>query len=100
MSVITEDTIKPGIPSAPVPLALDHVTKWFGGRRGRVTAVDDVSLEFPAGSFTAILGASGSGKSTLLQCAAGLERPSSGMVRLCGADLARMSDRRQTSWRR
>jgi len=66
------------------PLRIDHLSKHFGRRRGRVTALDDVSLQFPAGSFTAVLGASGSGKSTLLQCAAGLERPSSGRVSLCG----------------
>jgi ABC-type multidrug transport system ATPase subunit len=71
-----------------VPLRIDHLSKHFGRRRGRVTALDDVSLQFPASSFTAVLGASGSGKSTLLQCAAGLERPSSGRVSPCGTDPA------------
>lgn len=63
-------------------------------------ALDGVSLSFQAGSFTAVLGASGSGKSTLLQCAAGLEPPTSGTVRLCGSDLARLTDRRRTLLRR
>ena len=81
-------------------MRIDHLSKHFGRRRGRVTALDDVSLEFPAGSFTAVLGASGSGKTTLLQCAAGLERPSSGRVSLCGTDPASLSDRKRTLLRR
>ncbi|WP_370370478.1 ABC transporter ATP-binding protein [Catenulispora sp. GP43] len=82
------------------PVRLDGVTKYYGRGRGRVTALDGVSLAFAAGSFTAVLGASGSGKSTLLQCAAGLEKPSSGSVHLCGKDLEALSDRRQTVLRR
>jgi putative ABC transport system ATP-binding protein len=82
------------------PLRIERLSKHFGRRRGRVVALDDVSLEFAAGSFTAVLGASGSGKSTLLQCAAGLERPSSGRVSLCGADPASLSDRKRTLLRR
>jgi putative ABC transport system ATP-binding protein len=82
------------------PVRIDNLSKHFGRRRGRVMALDDVSLDFPAGSFTAVLGASGSGKTTLLQCAAGLERPSSGRVTLCGTDPASLSDRRRTLLRR
>jgi hypothetical protein len=78
------------------PVRIDNLSKHFGRRRGRVMALDDVSLDFPAGSFTAVLGASGSGKTTLLQCAAGLERPSSGRVTLCGTDPASLSDRKRT----
>jgi putative ABC transport system ATP-binding protein len=71
-------------------MAVSDLSKHFGRGRKRVTALDDVSLEFAADSFTAVLGASGSGKTTLLQCAAGLERPSSGQVFLgggCTSDL-------------
>jgi putative ABC transport system ATP-binding protein len=86
--------------TAQDPVVLDAVGKRFGCGRGVVTALDGVSLSFPAGSFTAVLGVSGSGKTTLLQCAAGLEKPSSGTVRLCGADLARLSDRQRAVLRR
>jgi putative ABC transport system ATP-binding protein len=89
--------------SAQVPVApvvLDNVTKRYGRGRRALTALQGVSLSFAAGSFTAVLGVSGSGKSTLLQCAAGLERPSSGTVRLCGEELTRLSHRRQAVLRR
>ncbi|MFI6376522.1 ABC transporter ATP-binding protein [Streptomyces sp. NPDC050546] len=70
----------------------------IGGRR--VTALDGVSLGFPRGTFTAIMGPSGSGKSTLLQCAAGLERPTDGRIVLAGVDLGRQSEKERTQLRR
>jgi putative ABC transport system ATP-binding protein len=87
-------------PTQDAPVVLDHVTKRYGRGRRSVTALDAVSLSFAAGSFTAVLGVSGSGKSTLLQCAAGLERSSSGAVRLCGNELSRLSQRKQAVLRR
>ncbi|GAA2416276.1 ABC transporter ATP-binding protein [Nonomuraea africana] len=65
-----------------------------------VTALEDVSIGFGAGTFTAVMGPSGSGKSTLLQCAAGLDRPSSGRVVVDGRDLATLNDRKLTLLRR
>ncbi|WP_328398151.1 ABC transporter ATP-binding protein [Streptomyces sp. NBC_00390] len=65
-----------------------------------VTALDGVDLDLPSGSFTAVMGPSGSGKSTLLQCAAGLDRPTSGRVEIDGTDLGGLSERRLTLLRR
>jgi putative ABC transport system ATP-binding protein len=87
-------------PTQDAPVVLEHVTKRYGRGGRSVTALDGVSLSFAAGSFTAVLGVSGSGKSTLLQCAAGLERSSSGAVRLCGNELSRLSQRKQAVLRR
>jgi putative ABC transport system ATP-binding protein len=67
---------------------------------GDVTALDGVDLDFAYGTFTAVMGPSGSGKSTLLQCAAGLDRPTSGTVTVDGTDLAGLSERRLTLLRR
>jgi sulfate transport system ATP-binding protein len=64
-----------------------NITKRFG----EFHAVDDVSLEIPDGSLTAILGPSGSGKSTLLRIIAGLERPDAGEVLLAGKDATALS---------
>jgi sulfate/thiosulfate transport system ATP-binding protein len=63
-------------------ISVDGVTKRFGDFR----ALDDVSLEVPEGSLTALLGPSGSGKSTLLRVIAGLEAPDGGRVVIDGAD--------------
>ncbi|TXS30779.1 ABC transporter ATP-binding protein [Streptomyces sp. ms191] len=65
-----------------------------------VRALDGVDLDLRAGSFTAVMGPSGSGKSTLLQCAAGLDRPTSGTVEVAGTSLAGLSERRLTLLRR
>lgn len=57
-----------------------------GHRRSGVNALDVVDLALPHASFTALVGASGCGKSTLLQCVAGLDRPTSGSVRVLGTE--------------
>jgi putative ABC transport system ATP-binding protein len=79
---------------------LTAVRRRYGTKGALVTALDDVSLAFPRGSFTAVMGPSGSGKSTLLQCAAGLDRPDAGSVRLGGTELTGLSERRLTLLRR
>ncbi|HET7855857.1 MAG TPA: sulfate ABC transporter ATP-binding protein [Gaiellaceae bacterium] len=66
-------------------IAAESVTKRFGD----FTALDDVSVEVPSGSLTALLGPSGSGKSTLLRVISGLEQPDSGRVLIEGADVTR-----------
>ncbi|MEV5550121.1 ABC transporter ATP-binding protein [Streptomyces sp. NPDC052309] len=81
-------------------IELRSVNRRHGRGDGAVTALDRVSLAFPAGTFTAVMGPSGSGKSTLLQCAAGLDRPDSGSVRLGGTELTELSERRLTLLRR
>ncbi|MGW5671224.1 ABC transporter ATP-binding protein [Micromonospora sp. NPDC003776] len=65
-------------------LRLAHLTKRFGV----FTAVDDLSLTIPQGSFFALLGASGCGKTTTLRMIAGLEEPTSGQVLLGDRDIA------------
>lgn len=79
--------------------AVDLV-KVYGQGESEVRAVDGVSVGFERGTFTAIMGPSGSGKSTLMHCLAGLDRITSGIVRLAGADLATMDDKELTRTRR
>ncbi len=91
-----------GIPAEPGTIAarsLDLV-KVYGSGEGAVRALDGVTVEFPSGRFTAIMGPSGSGKSTLMHCLAGLDAPTSGEVLLGGVKLGGLSDRELTLLRR
>jgi putative ABC transport system ATP-binding protein len=72
---------------------LEGVTRTYGTGDRVVTALDAVTLRLRPATFTAIMGPSGSGKTTLMQCAAGLDRPTAGRVRLAGGDLSRMGER-------
>jgi putative ABC transport system ATP-binding protein len=76
---------------APV-LDARHLTKTFRSAGRRLTVVDDVSLRVEAGETCAVVGPSGSGKTTLLGLCAGLDRPTSGSVRLCGAELGALDE--------
>ncbi|MFF0308952.1 ABC transporter ATP-binding protein [Streptosporangium sp. NPDC004379] len=79
---------------------LDAVSKVYGKGQGAVAALREVSVGIPRGSFTAVMGPSGSGKSTFLHCAAGLDVPSSGSVRLGGTELSGMDETALTELRR
>ncbi|MFF4342797.1 ABC transporter ATP-binding protein [Kitasatospora sp. NPDC001540] len=81
-------------------ITLDAVSKVYGKGRGAVAALREVTVRLPRGGFTAVMGPSGSGKSTFLHCAAGLDRPSSGTVRLGDTDLSRLSETELTELRR
>ena len=81
-------------------VSLRGVHRTYGRGTAAVRALDGVDVDLAAGTFTAIMGRSGSGKSTLLQCAAGLDRPTAGTVRLAGTDLAGLSETALTKLRR
>lgn len=81
-------------------MRLESVSKVHGSGKRTVQALDAVSAGFPRGTFTAVMGPSGSGKSTLLNCAAGLDRPTSGTVMLGGTELSGRSETELTELRR
>ena len=76
------------------------VTKVYGQRETEVRALDDVSVGFEPGRWTAIMGPSGSGKSTLLHCMAGLDAVTAGAVFIGDTDLTTLNDRALTLLRR
>jgi putative ABC transport system ATP-binding protein len=88
------------VAAAPDAVHLEQVRKVYGRGEGAVVALGGVTLSLASRSFTAVMGPSGSGKSTFLHVAAGLDRPTSGTVRLGGHDLGGMNEVQRTQLRR
>ena len=86
--------------ASEIMVQLRSVSKAYGSSGNRVAALTSVTVGFPSGSFTAVMGASGSGKSTLLHCAAGLDRVDTGEVTIAGAVLGGMKENTLTRLRR
>ena len=79
---------------------LQGVSKIYGSGDAQVRALDDVSVGFGAGEFTAIMGPSGSGKSTMMHILAGLDAPTSGRVFVEDTDITALNDTALTKLRR
>ena len=80
-------------------LHLDRITKDYPGADGPVRVLDGVTLSLPPGGRLAVMGPSGSGKSTLLSILGALEEPTSGTVRLDGAEPGFMTADERASFR-
>lgn len=81
-------------------LTVEHLTRVYGTGDTAVTALDDVSFSVEAGEFIAIIGSSGSGKSTLMHLMGGVDRPTSGTVKLQGQDIFASTDEQLAVFRR
>ncbi|MCB0951483.1 MAG: ABC transporter ATP-binding protein [Microthrixaceae bacterium] len=91
----------PNDPAVALPAARAvSASKIYGRGETAVRALDDVTTEFAAGAFTAIMGPSGSGKSTLMHSLAGLDTLTSGEVYLGDIALSRLGERQLTQLRR
>ncbi|MEN8655633.1 ABC transporter ATP-binding protein [Streptomyces sp. 21So2-11] len=77
-----------------------ELSKVYGQGETQVVALDQVTVDFRQGEFTAIMGPSGSGKSTLMHCVAGLDSFSSGSVRIGDTELSTLKDKQLTQLRR
>jgi putative ABC transport system ATP-binding protein len=76
-----------------------NLTRVYERGSAGVTALEETNLDIPAGDFLALMGPSGSGKSTLLNIVAGIDRPTSGSVRVAGSEVQRMSENELADWR-
>lgn len=81
-------------------IKLSNITKVFQQGNRSITALNDVSLDVPAGQIYGVIGASGAGKSTLIRCVNLLERPTSGTVLVDSQDLMSMNSSQLTRARR
>ncbi len=105
MSPIDNQTSSTTLPPPPPPgpnaaAAVVGASKVYGSGDSAVYALNDVSVEFRKGEFTAIMGPSGSGKSTLMHCIAGLDELTSGDAYVDGVNLAKLNDKDLTVLRR
>ncbi len=90
----------PGAAHSPAPAVVcERVTKTYPGAQP-VVALDSIDLTVPSGEFLAVVGPSGGGKSTLLHLVAGIDSPTAGTILVGGRDVAAMSDRDRTLYRR
>ncbi|MDH3225532.1 MAG: ABC transporter ATP-binding protein [Thermoleophilia bacterium] len=97
----SEAAPREGQPSSDAPIvSCSGLHRRFGEGDVAVDALSGVSLEFPKGELTAIVGPSGSGKSTLMHILAGLDRPTSGQVWISGTEITALDDRELTNLRR
>ncbi len=86
--------------AAAAMISCSDLCRRFGEGGAAVDALAGVSLEFPKGELTAIVGPSGSGKSTLLHILAGLDQPTDGSVWIDGIEITALDDRELTDLRR
>jgi putative ABC transport system ATP-binding protein len=78
----------------------ENLTRIYGSGEAQVNALDGVSIHVDTGEFVAVMGPSGCGKSTLLHLIGGLDRPSSGIVKIEDQDLSTLNDDELTDLRR
>jgi len=86
--------------STNIAARAESASKIYGSGENEVRALDNVSVSFERGKFSAIMGPSGSGKSTLMHCVAGLDALTSGKVFIGETDLSELSDKEITKLRR
>jgi putative ABC transport system ATP-binding protein len=96
----TSAAMPPAQASTDAVIRCEHLSKRYGEGEASVLAVDDVSLDFPHGQLTSIVGPSGSGKSTLMHVLAGLDRPTDGQVWVDGTEITALKDAELTELRR
>ena len=87
-------------PAASLPLvAIRNLTKYYLRGEQVIPVLVDINIDVMAGDYIALMGPSGSGKSTLLNLIAGIDKPTSGEIRVAGVDIARLSDGDLAAWR-
>jgi putative ABC transport system ATP-binding protein len=101
MSTEIAAAIQDGAPTAgAMPLvAIRNLTKYYTRGEQVIPVLVDINIDVMAGDYIALMGPSGSGKSTLLNLIAGIDKPSSGEIRVAGVDIARLSDGDLAAWR-
>jgi putative ABC transport system ATP-binding protein len=90
---------EPASPSREPLVTIRGLTKYYVRGDQVIPVLVGIDLDIQAGDFVALMGPSGSGKSTLLNLLAGIDKPSSGEIRVAGVDIARLSEAELAAWR-
>jgi putative ABC transport system ATP-binding protein len=86
--------------AVPTPLvAIRGLSKYYVRGEQVIPVLVDLDLDVAVGDFVALMGPSGSGKSTLLNLIAGIDKPSSGEIRVAGVDIAQLTESELAGWR-
>src|SRR4029079_17946956 len=85
--------------ATPALVSIRDLSKYYVRGDQIIPVLVDIDLDVQAGDFVALMGPSGSGKSTLLNLIAGIDKPSSGNIRVAGVDIAHPSDADLALWR-
>jgi len=78
---------------------INQVSKSYVRAALKVPVLENIHLNIPEGEFLALMGPSGSGKTTLLNLIAGIDRPSSGSIKVAGQDITKFSESALADWR-
>ena len=89
----------PGAALGTVLVEIRKLAKYYQRGGQIIPVLVDIDLDVRLGDFVALMGPSGSGKSTLLNLIAGIDKPSSGTIKVAGVDIARLSDSDLARWR-
>jgi putative ABC transport system ATP-binding protein len=93
------ENVEPGTVRASPLVAIRRLTKYYVRGDQVIPVLVDINLDVEAGDYVALMGPSGSGKSTLLNLIAGIDKPSSGEIRVGGLDIALLSETELAAWR-
>jgi len=100
MQIESSEAVPDVVTRTDAPLvAIRSLTKYYTRGEQVIPVLVDINFDVMAGDYIALMGPSGSGKSTLLNLIAGIDKPTSGEIRVAGVDIAGLSDGDLAAWR-